>query len=123
MVVTSQPTLDHSLSPSDLEPVLAPDPSRRQVLTMAPATLAAAAAPALAVVGGDAAVLNNGMKFPKAKPLRLVLMVDAGSGAMAWALRLGTRVLRIYNDETAQQLTELAISLGYRNFFSSVLAT
>ena len=31
--------------------------------------------------------------------------------------------LRIYNDETAQQLTELALSLGYRNFFSSVLVT
>lgn len=43
---------------------------------MAPATLAAAAAPALAVVGGDAAVLNNGMKFPKAQ---LLQMADAGS--------------------------------------------
>ncbi len=31
--------------------------------------------------------------------------------------------LRVYNDETAQQLTELALSLGYRNFFSSVLVT
>lgn len=80
------------------------DRGRRHVLQSSVAALSGAstaqlaAAPALAV-GGDVAVLNNGMKFPKAS--------------------FG---LQIYNDDTAQQLTEMALSLGYRNFFSSVLA-
>jgi len=76
------------------------DRGRRHVLQSSVAALSAsAAAPPALAVGGDVAVLNNGMKFPKAS--------------------FG---LQIYNDDTAQQLTEMALSLGYRNFFSSVLA-
>ncbi|CAK9032266.1 9 [Durusdinium trenchii] len=74
--------------------------SRRQVLqsSLAAMSLESALAPAWAAEEKDV-VLNNGLKFPK---------VSFG--------------LQIYNDDTAQQLTELSLSLGYRNFFSSVLA-
>ena len=30
--------------------------------------------------------------------------------------------LQIYDDDTAQRLTEVALEVGYRNFFASVLA-
>lgn len=52
-----------------------------------------------ALVGGDVVKLNNGLDFPKAS--------------------FG---LQIYDDSTAQKLTETALSVGYRNFFASVLA-
>ncbi|CAE8591870.1 unnamed protein product [Polarella glacialis] len=50
-------------------------------------------------VRGDTLKLNNGLAFPKAS--------------------FG---LQIYDDATAQKLTETAISVGFRNFFASVLA-
>ncbi|CAJ1447017.1 unnamed protein product, partial [Effrenium voratum] len=74
---------------------------RRHVLQTSWAALAASQlgpSPSLAV-GGDAVVLNNGLKFPKAS--------------------FG---LQIYGDDVAQELTQLSLSLGYRNFFASVLA-
>eukprot|EP00929_Paragymnodinium_shiwhaense_P085099 TRINITY_DN45560_c0_g2_i1.p1 TRINITY_DN45560_c0_g2~~TRINITY_DN45560_c0_g2_i1.p1 ORF type:complete len:381 (-),score=67.96 TRINITY_DN45560_c0_g2_i1:57-1199(-) len=48
---------------------------------------------------GATAILNNGMKFPKAS--------------------FG---LQIYDDRTAEELTKTALEVGYRNFFASVLA-
>lgn len=75
--------------------------SRRETLLAAGVGLGAA--PALAEssvpVGGEVVKLNNGLTFPK---------VSFG--------------LQVYDDSTAQRLTELAISVGYRNFFASVLA-
>mmetsp|Transcript_90511 Transcript_90511/g.255505 ORF Transcript_90511/g.255505 Transcript_90511/m.255505 type:complete len:364 (+) Transcript_90511:85-1176(+) len=50
-------------------------------------------------IRGDVVALNNGMSFPKAS--------------------FG---LQVYDDGTAQRLTETAIAVGYRNFFASVLA-
>ncbi len=47
----------------------------------------------------DFALLNNGLHFPK---------VSFG--------------LQVYSDDTAEQLTKIAIDAGIRNFFSSVLA-
>mmetsp|Transcript_118110 Transcript_118110/g.280423 ORF Transcript_118110/g.280423 Transcript_118110/m.280423 type:complete len:347 (+) Transcript_118110:39-1079(+) len=60
--------------------------------------LSAGAPPAIAA-GGDVVLLKNGLKFPKAS--------------------FG---LQIYGDDVAQQLTQTSLSLGYRNFFASVLA-
>lgn len=80
-----------------------PAPLRREALAAASASLLAelgAAAPARSLVlRDDVVTLNNGLAFPKAS--------------------FG---LQIYNDKTAEQLTELAISVGFRNFFASVLA-
>ncbi|CAE7223280.1 unnamed protein product [Symbiodinium pilosum] len=53
----------------------------------------------MAAVGGDRSVLKGGLKFPKAS--------------------FG---LQVYSDETAERLTQMAIDVGYRNFFASVLA-
>ncbi|CAE7022261.1 unnamed protein product [Symbiodinium natans] len=50
-------------------------------------------------VGGDRVVLKGGLPFPKAS--------------------FG---LQVYSDETAERLTQMAIDVGYRNFFASVLA-
>lgn len=50
-------------------------------------------------VGGESVKLNNGLLFPKAS--------------------FG---LQVYDDATAKELTEVALSVGFRNFFSSVLA-
>jgi len=50
-------------------------------------------------VGGETVKLNNGLLFPKAS--------------------FG---LQVYDDNTGQRLTETAISVGFRNFFASVLA-
>lgn len=47
----------------------------------------------------DSVKLNNGLAFPKAS--------------------FG---LQVYGDDEGQRLTELALSVGYRNFFASVLA-
>lgn len=49
--------------------------------------------------GGETVKLNNGMVFPKAS--------------------FG---LQVYDDDTAQRLTATAITVGFRNFFASVLA-
>jgi len=56
--------------------------------------------PAISIAnGGDTITLNNGLKFPKTS--------------------FG---LQIYDDGTAQRLTETSLAVGYRNFFASVLA-
>lgn len=56
-------------------------------------------APKMPAVRGETLVLNNKLVFPKAS--------------------FG---LQVYDDFTAQDLTEKAIRVGWRNFFSSVLA-
>jgi hypothetical protein len=59
----------------------------------------AAALPAAAAPGGAAVKLNNALEFP---------VVSFG--------------LQVYDDATAQSLTTMALGVGVRNFFSSVLA-
>jgi len=82
--------------------------SRREVLLEAALAAgggaAASGAPAWAqqpavTPSGDVFTLSDGLKFPTAS--------------------FG---LQIYDDNTAQKLTELSLQLGYRNFFASVLA-
>jgi len=80
------------------------DHASRRNAALLGASLVAPSGPSSAVtasgrVGGEAVTLNNGLVFPKAS--------------------FG---LQIYDDSTAQSLTETAISVGYRNFFASVLA-
>lgn len=81
------------------------DRSRRELATVGGASfIVGAASPANAglelVKGAETFVtLNNGLKFPRAS--------------------FG---LQIYDDGTAQRLTKTALSVGYRNFFASVLA-
>lgn len=58
----------------------------------------AASAPAN-LVGGERVKLSNGAAFP-----------------------LASFGLQVYDDETARQLTLVALEVGYRNFFASVLA-
>lgn len=80
---------------------------RRAALLLGTSSMTAASASALAAVpqpaarplGGGAVQLGNGLAFPTAS--------------------FG---LQVYDDATGQQLTELALSVGYRNFFASVLA-
>jgi len=50
-------------------------------------------------VGGERVTLKGGLQFPKAS--------------------FG---LQVYGDDTAERLTQMAIEVGYRNFFASVLA-
>ncbi|CAE7672412.1 unnamed protein product [Symbiodinium sp. KB8] len=50
-------------------------------------------------VGGERITLKGGLQFPKAS--------------------FG---LQVYGDDTAERLTQMAIEVGYRNFFASVLA-
>ena len=52
-----------------------------------------------AAVDDNFVLLNNGLHFPK---------VSFG--------------LQVYSDDTAEQLTKIAIDAGIKNFFSSVLA-
>jgi len=58
-----------------------------------------AAAPLANLVGGERVKLSNGAAFP-----------------------LASFGLQVYDDETARQLTLVALEVGYRNFFASVLA-
>lgn len=75
----------------------------RAGLVPALAPLGSAAAPASAAVavkvGGETVPLNNGQAFPVAS--------------------FG---LQVYDDATAQRLTKVALEVGFRNFFASVLA-
>lgn len=73
-------------------------PSRRDVLATA-ATASGLLLPSPASAAVDSSVLVGGQKFP---------LVSFG--------------LQIYDDETAYKLTLTALQVGYRNFFSSVLA-
>lgn len=66
-----------------------------KLCTLLASLIGAQAAPA----GGGAVTLNNGLSFPVAS--------------------FG---LQVYGDQEAQQYTTMAISAGFRNFFSSVLA-
>ena len=73
---------------------------RTDMFLCATAMLAGAAAlPAAAAPGGAAVKLNNALEFP---------VVSFG--------------LQVYDDGTAQSLTTMALGVGVRNFFSSVLA-
>ena len=73
---------------------------RTDMFLCATAILAGAAAlPAAAAPGGAAVKLNNALEFP---------VVSFG--------------LQVYDDATAQSLTTMALGVGVRNFFSSVLA-
>jgi len=69
------------------------------LVLLAPAHAGAEQVSSGALVGGDRAVLRGGLKFPKAS--------------------FG---LQVYDDSTAERLTQLALEVGYRNFFASVLA-
>jgi len=73
--------------------------SRRTWLVGGATLLGLGSSRARASAGGEIVVLKNGLSFPKAS--------------------FG---LQIYDDATAEELTQTAISVGYRNFFASVLA-
>ena len=88
-----------ALAPISLALRTGPTLHRRDVLSLAPAAAAAGiAVPALADVP-SIVKLADGSSFP---------LVSFG--------------LQIYNDDTAEKLTTIALEEGYRNFFASVLA-
>lgn len=87
---------------------------------------------ALLGLGGSAsvsaAVLGGGTTFPYTKPAWAASApanlvggerVKLSNGA---AFPLASFGLQVYDDETARQLTLVALEVGYRNFFASVLA-
>ena len=85
--------------------------SRRELGGLQVAVAAAAASPFSAVAVAQAA--------PAAKPYQQQPGFKLNTGAAFPTASFG---LQVYDDSTAQRLTSLALEVGYRNFFASVLA-
>jgi hypothetical protein len=79
----------------------------------------AATAPPKQPVGGGVVKLNNGCAHCLPPALRLLAEMARPCRLSFPAVSFG---LQVYDDATATQLTTMALGVGYRNFFSSVLA-